>query len=541
MGALFMLLSAMYRLALSSVFLTCISLQSTLVAGTSPRPIIDVGNARYQGVFNATTNITRFLGVHYAASTSGTKRFTAPQAPSKVQEIVQATDFPALCPNGLIGEAPVDAPWLNPRADPVDPEDCLLLNIHIPGALTPGRADLPVLVYLHAGGYIFGGASLYPGDDVAKRGVVYVGLQHRVGLFGFLAGEKVHKGGVLNAGLLDQQFALQWIQKHISLFGGDPSKVTLWGDSAGGGAVVLHTVANNGKTRPQLFRTGIGSSTYLPPQYPFNHRIPEAIYAEVVSRANCSTATDTLACLRSTDEASLEAINAAMGPEALYGTAPFLPVIDGKFISQRPTISLKQGKVNGNGLLSIHNTDEGKLFTNKTHADLPGANLTSYINNLLPDLDAKNVKKVLQLYKPLGSIYNQEKAILGEAIFICPAYFMLEAFPGRSYKGEFAIGEARHLDDIPYLFSTINMLNLEPYGTPPQPVYNNTDYLKAFAGAFINYATTSNPNKKLSPDITPAWPLWSESGRTMVFNRTESNLPSVKAVVPPQDQAARCA
>ncbi|KAJ6572327.1 hypothetical protein B0H19DRAFT_1348498 [Mycena capillaripes] len=137
---------------------------------------------------------------------------------------------------------------------------------------------LLVSVWIYGGGYVAGRASIYNGKDIidqGNHGVVVVTTQYRLGLFGFLSGAEVKASGALNAGLLDQDFAFRWVKKHISKFGGDPSKVTIWGLSAGAGSALQHVVANNGKTTPQLFRGLITSSTFLPSQYNYNDRIPE--------------------------------------------------------------------------------------------------------------------------------------------------------------------------------------------------------------------------------------------------------------------------
>ena len=179
--------------------------------------------------------------------------------------------------------------------------------------------SFPIL-YHGRGGYVFGNVTIYNtnGNDLIRNSggnVVVVAIQYRLGVFGFLPGQKVKDGGVLNAGLckccrnddvptcysppryiVDQQFALKWVQKYvcifhpsalffqehrhgnllqISKFGGDPKKVTIWGESAGAGSVLQHVVANGGNTNPPLFRAAITSSTYLPSQYKYNDRIPE--------------------------------------------------------------------------------------------------------------------------------------------------------------------------------------------------------------------------------------------------------------------------
>jgi carboxylesterase type B len=104
------------------------------------------------------------------------------------------------------------------------------LDVLVP--MNPVSSHLPVMVQIHAGGYIVGSSTTVPGDAIVNRSngkLIYVQIQYRLGMFGFLGGSEVKKDGARNAGLLDQRAALDWVQKHISKFGGDPAKVTIIG------------------------------------------------------------------------------------------------------------------------------------------------------------------------------------------------------------------------------------------------------------------------------------------------------------------------
>ncbi|KAF2624464.1 alpha/beta-hydrolase [Macroventuria anomochaeta] len=116
-----------------------------------------------------------------------------------------------------------------------------------------------------------------------------VSIQYRLGAFGFLAGDEVFRHGVVNAGLLDQQFALQWIQRRIYCFGGDPRRVTIWGVSAGGSSVMLHNIAYGGTLGTSLFSNSTSSSPYLPQQYSYTDWVPSQSYYAFTARAGCFT------------------------------------------------------------------------------------------------------------------------------------------------------------------------------------------------------------------------------------------------------------
>ncbi|KAJ7201510.1 Alpha/Beta hydrolase protein [Mycena rebaudengoi] len=209
---------------------------------------------------------------------------------------------------------------------------------------------------------------------------------------------------------VDPDFALRWVNKHISKFGGDPSKVTIWG----AGSVLQHVVANNGKTSPQLFRAAISSSHFLPSQYKYNDRIPEALDSQVVSQTNCSAAADSISCLRKVDVGTLQTANVNINSAALFGTFQFVPVVDDIFITQRPQLSLAQKKVNGKALLAVTNTFEGTLFVDQS-AVAP-ANATQYALELFPELGLTEAHTIGTLYAELGTSLSQKIAIHGECV-----------------------------------------------------------------------------------------------------------------------------
>ncbi|KAJ7703523.1 Alpha/Beta hydrolase protein [Mycena rosella] len=501
-------------------------------------PIIDLSYARYQGEVDAATNITTFLGIRYAAApTAGQLRFGAPQPPQNVPGVQQATAQPDQC-----FQAPMGTNSTNPlenRAVVVDSsEDCLFLSVSYPSDPAGVPAGLlPTIVYIHGGEYIIGASSQFRGSDIvneSNKGVVAVIIQYRLGLFGFLAGAAMKKKGALNAGLRDQEFALRWVNQHISKFGGDPSKVTIWGESAGAGSVLQHVVANGGRTTPQLFRGAITSSLFVPSQYNYDDRIPELVYSEVVAQSNCTGAADSIACLRAADVDALENANVNINGDAFFGTVALVPVVDGQFIAQRPTLSLAQGKINGKALLSVTNAFEGTIFVNSTEAT---ANATRYALDLYPKFGPAQADRVGALYAGLGTQLFQTNAVYGESVLICPTYFLLRAFSGRGFKGEFAVPAGLHGRDLPYYFPSIGI-------DVPEldfPIFNNTDFVNAFAQSFTSFAISLDPNIKVDPtNITPKWRTWSVGNTEMLFNKTDADVPDVRPIQTDDALLQRC-
>ncbi|KAJ4478531.1 Alpha/Beta hydrolase protein [Lentinula lateritia] len=494
---------------------------STLArASNSDVPVIDLGYTQYQGVFDSVNNLTNYLGIRYAAPPTGNLRWRAPQSPERNDSFVQQADTqPSPCFQSSGGAASTNALELSKRAG-VDvtgepTEDCLFLNVYFPGNAVPTEL-LPTLVWIHGGGYIGGSADQYSGSDLmreANNEIVVVIIQYRLGLFGFLSGSEVKANGSLNAGLLDQHFALRWVHSHISKFGGDPSKVTIWGESAGAGSVLQHIVAQDGQTSPQLFRGAITSSTFLPSQYMYNDPIPESLYSTVVSQTNCTSAKDSLACIRAVDAAALEIVNGNVNVAGFYGTFVFVPVIDGSFITQRPTEAMKQGKVNGEALLAVTNSNEGVIFVNQSN---PIA-AASYASNLFPKFGTEVANITAQIYAPFGYSFEQDELIMGESIFICPTYYLLSAFQNKAWKVTFSLWQssippATHGSDAPYYFPSVE-----------SPPFNNSDFLAAFQGGFMSFVVSQDPNEKIAQTITPVWDLYSKSNTEMVFNKTIDN------------------
>ncbi|KAL8716807.1 MAG: hypothetical protein Q9181_008389, partial [Wetmoreana brouardii] len=269
-------------------------------------------------------------------------------------------------PGAPVGDSATAGP---PPVDPRTSEDCLFLDVLLPKKVWESRSRkrAAVLVWIHGGGFNAGwkdftgrGYGLVSrSQEHGSQGVILVSINFRIGLFGWMNGQ----GVTANTGLLDQEFALQWIQKHIHRFGGDPSRVTILGGSSGASAVEAHITAYGGTKAKPPFQNAIAQAPYLP--YP----LPDSQVDAVV---------------RSAGVASLDELRSL--------------VPDGNYVPDVPGKLLQQGHFDSSVcVLTGFNQDEGSMLApSRSITDEPS--YTAYLQALIPALadDAAAVQKISQ-------------------------------------------------------------------------------------------------------------------------------------------------
>jgi len=333
-------------------------------------PSVTIAQGRLAGTSG--DGVDAFRAIPYAAPPVGALRWRAPAAPKAWSGVRDASAFGPVCP-----QPPVN--WAGHDLDRQS-EDCLTLNVWTPklGSL----ARLPVMVWFHGGGYTNGSGSqaTYEGTKLARRGVVIVTVNYRLGALGFLAHpaltaeSPLHTSG--NYGLLDQIAALKWVRANIARFGGNPNNVTILGQSAGGGSAMLLTVSPLGRG---LFQKAIfesGAALNLPSGAKgAGPRLPQAEQAGVALASSLHA--KGLAALR------------ALPPSAFLGRdVPGVsrgPIIDGKIVLEDVTAAYRAAREAQVPILEGWNSDEAARFLGKVTRANYLANLKSF-GPLAPDL-----------------------------------------------------------------------------------------------------------------------------------------------------------
>jgi carboxylesterase type B len=258
---------------------------------------------------------------------------------------------------------------------------------------------------------------------------------------------------------------------------------------------MMHVIANGGLTFPPLFKKAIALSPYLPPQYDYDDDIPEANFAAVVSHVGCSSATDQVECLRTKDLNTLIAANVAIAQDAPYGTFTWQPVTDKVFIRTLPSRALIRGlPVNGEKIIATHDAADGLIFA------LPGisteAQTKDFLAQLYPKASSALLDAILALYPPseFPSEFERAWTIVQDPEFVCPGYWLTQAYaPGKAWKGTWAIPNAVHGSEMPYIYGS-------PSGIVSESSFEN------FVGELANFIRTGDPNAiRRNAATNPEW------------------------------------
>jgi carboxylesterase type B len=507
-------------------------------------------------VGSSSGTVDTFNGIPFAKPPTGALRLKPPQKPDGNLGTVDATGTAAACPQMFFS---TDSQNIvldvlgNALALPLlqvvnGKEDCLTINVQRPAGTAAG-AKLPVLFWIFGGGFELGSTNMYDGSSLVSAGVdlskpfVFVAVNYRVGGFGFMPGKEILADGSSNLGLLDQRMGLEWVADNIAAFGGDPDKVTIWGESAGAISVfdqmALYGGDNKYKSKP-LFRGAIMNSGSIVPVGPVDSPKGQAVYDKVVKEAGCGGKSDTLACLRGVDyETFLKAANSVPGILS-YNTVAlsYLPRPDGRVLPETPDALAAKGKYAAVPMIVGDQEDEGTLFALFTPNLTSTARVVSYLSSLFfPDATTAQLTTLVNTYptsltegSPFRTgIFNElypgfkrVAAILGDLVFTLTRRLFLAT----------AKSVNPNVKSWSYLASY-------DYGTPILGTFHGSDILQVFFGILPGYTATGIRNYyfnflyNLDPNVGgsvgsgqkyPTWPEWTVGGKLMSFENGKNAL-----------------
>ena len=474
----------------------CASLQvsaqetcQTEVLQTSAGPVCGVLDDSLSPV-----RIEVFRGMPYAQSVAGENRWTAPKPRPKWTSTFVASRFGSACAqSGFYGPGS---------------EDCLFLNVWRPKDVA-SQEKLPVMVFIHGGGFYSGSSSdpLYDGSRLASKNVIFISFNYRLGALGFLTTASSQGS---NYGLLDQQLALRWVQDNVGAFGGDPARVTLVGESAGAISIGLHLTAM--PESKKLFSGAIMESNLL--------GVPLRKVSEEIGDSDLFTAMagcSDIQCLKNMNVKDLVAASDKFRAQAglvlkdhLASVDVWGPVIDGQTV-RLPALPVAQDTPQKPVLIGF-NQYEGTIFV-APFAGLPA----SFYPEWLYSLFNNNMKSIMQAY-PLVSANPVEPAaqVFTDYVFDCSAADFVSGF-AQAYRYEFTHkpsfnmlpfkecdNKACHTTELPFVFGNADLLVL-PNGEKAKFTADEVQLSESMQRYWTNFAKTGNPSS--GTDVPVAWPL----------------------------------
>lgn len=473
-----------------------------------PQPEADTTYGRVRGVDRG--GHAAFLGVPFARSPEGARRFLPPEAPEP---------WSGVRPARAHGPAAPQDPFAPKgfRATGAEAEDCLALNVHTPAA-DGGRR--PVLFWIHGGGFSHGSGAQphYDGGPLAERGdVVVVTTNYRLGALGYLS-LAAHGGGswgaTANAGQLDQIAALDWVHDNIERFGGDPGNVTIFGQSAGGFAVAALLAMP--AARPFFARAIAQSGTA--------NRLGDLDTAATVATALL----DQLG-IPDADPEALRSVGVDALLRAQGARGALSPVVDGDTLPHKPLAAVRDGYAAAVPLMVGTARDEQKLYVPAERPPVDDAELARQVRAVLPSRAADRVDEVIATYRasraerglPAGD-HDVVDAVATASRFRMPALRLAEAqhaHQAATYVYQFdqesparggTLGACHGLE-IPFVFGTIGRTGDDRFSGSGPDVERLSGRMM---DAWIAFARSGDP----SHDGIGTWPAY-ERGRchTMVF------------------------
>ncbi|XP_032111020.1 acetylcholinesterase isoform X3 [Sapajus apella] len=483
--------------------------------------------------------VSAFLGIPFAEPPVGPRRFLPPEPKQPWPGVLDATTFQSVCYQYVDTLYPgfEGTEMWNPNRELS--EDCLYLNVWTPHPRPASPA--PVLVWIYGGGFYSGASSLDVYDGrflVQAERTVLVSMNYRVGAFGFLAlpGSREAPG---NVGLLDQRLALQWVQENVAAFGGDPTSVTLFGESAGAASVGMHLLSP--PSRGLFHRAVLQSGT---PNGPWatvgvgEARRRATLLAHYVGCPPGGTGgndTELVACLRARPAQDLVKHEWHVLPQESVFRFSFVPVVDGDFLSDTPEALINAGDFHGLQVLVGVVKDEGSYFlvygapgfSKDNESLISRAQFLEGVRVGVPQVSDLAAEAVVLHYTDW--LHPEDPARLREALsdvvgdhnVVCPVAQLAGRLATQGAQVYAYVFEHRASTlSWPLWMGVPHGYEIEfIFGIPLDPSRNYTAEEKIFAKRLMqywaNFARTGDPNEPRDPKA-PQWPLYTAGAQQYV-------------------------
>ncbi|KAF8187865.1 Alpha/Beta hydrolase protein [Mycena galopus ATCC 62051] len=510
-----------------SIVLLALSSSSAALAAVGP--VVNTTSGSYIGVNDAANATDVFKGIRFASSPL---RFM-PAAPilNPPNHTQMAVVFGADCPQltTILGTASI--PPGPPLRGANQSEDCLFLNVWRPEGTWSGD-KLPILVYIFGGGYFGGSGSEWDGTSLVRRSVatgkpiIYITFNYRVGVFGFLGSGQAPLDA-LNVGIQDQRDALRWIQDNAHAFGGDGSRITISGESAGGSSVHMHLLYPDSR---RTFRAAISSSgTSLvlnTPACQWNDR-PGGTYNVLGNITGCGTGAGSFECLQNIpfDTFWPLALTTYQPPPGGLPSWSTCKGLQGSLIDEYPATKVIAGDFLDVPIITGTNLNEGNYIIGTTFLDLtpqPSIEVeNSFLSSFIASQAANNktvsqdtINTILDLYAhptdnlSNSSLYNRAAQLETDYAMLAPERLFLKvASAEHRHQDVWAYSFQQHIPGTPDFlgaFHTSDLYYLD-IGFPPVPSHTLQSQMQDF---YISFVTNLNPG--------PFWPKYTEQSNIVM-------------------------
>lgn len=356
------------------------------------------------------------------------------------------------------------------------------------------------------------------GTQLASHDIVVVTFNYRVGLFGFLASQEIQADGNINAGLLDQRKVLQWVQKYIHLFGGNPKHVVIGGNSAGAASVDLHLTAYGGRD-DGLFHAAAAESQSFGAQLTVKES--QYQYDDLVVRLGCASKSNTLGCLRGLSAKEITANNTNI-PTPGGGSSPplymYSNVIDGTFTQDYTYNAFASGKYIKVPVIFGDSTNEGTIFTPDSISNY--SQMTSFLTDQFARLNSSQLSTIDAFYHKAeqfpgkGAYWRTAANAYGEMRYTCPGLFistmMNQHGVNRSWNYHWDVLTSENAINGLGVQHTAELLSI--WGTS-SPLTNAL--IPVIQNYWVSFIKMMDPNK-LKLASAPTWKPYTDSGRERV-------------------------